>query len=57
MNIFDKTWNFIKAYAGEIGLGLVAVRQFIVGDWFGGIIALVVGGLVYINNQFHLGVW
>jgi hypothetical protein len=34
--------NFVVKYISGFGLLAIAIRQFIIGDWFGGIIALVI---------------
>lgn len=50
-------WNRIRAFLPEVALGAIAIRQFIIGDWFGGVVAIVLGILVYLNEVLYLGFW
>jgi hypothetical protein len=49
---FETVWYFITKYIGEIASVAIAVRQFIIGDWFGGLVMIGVGVVIFIVSLF-----
>jgi hypothetical protein len=50
VNTFAKVRSFIAQFIGELIAVAVAIRQFIVGDWFGGIAAVVIAAIILVVN-------
>lgn len=50
---FRAVRGFTAKYIGEIVCGGIAVRQLIIGDWFGACISVVVGTAIFLVNYFR----
>jgi hypothetical protein len=46
MNFLSNALGFVKRNAGGILCVAIAVRQLVIGDWFGAVISIVVGGIL-----------
>lgn len=49
---FEMIWAFIVKYIGEIAAAAIAIRQFIICDWFGGVVMIGVGVVIFIVSLF-----
>lgn len=41
---------FVEKYVAEILFVAISIRQFIIGDWFAGIVLVVIAGVVFVVN-------
>jgi hypothetical protein len=49
---FAEVWSYIRTYIAQILCAGIALRQLIIGDWFGAIIAVVVGIVLFLFDLF-----
>ena len=56
MVVFLKqAWAFVVRYRAEIILVAIAVRQFIIGDWFAGFVLMAAAAVVFVGGVLRGG--